>query len=193
MKIKCPCGNVIIDQTDYISYKAHFIADQDYFDACESIDARVEKLADSIRAGAKKTAKPLIDRAIHDIRGILIKNTRGMYQCAECGRLFVDDIESQSLIFVPENENAPHNMLRSKQGEKWKRPLRGDWRSERNSGDIWWGFGVEDEGFETFSNWDDLANRYYEVFARLRDEQVLRDAFLSKNGERLHQWPDSGS
>jgi hypothetical protein len=30
MKITCICGNVLRDQTDYIPYKAHLVADQDY-------------------------------------------------------------------------------------------------------------------------------------------------------------------
>ncbi len=36
-KLRCLCGHVIVDQTDYLPYKAYFIADEDeedFFHTC---------------------------------------------------------------------------------------------------------------------------------------------------------------
>jgi hypothetical protein len=43
MKIKCTCGEVIPDQTDYLSYKAHIIGDKHYFDFLDTIDEAIER------------------------------------------------------------------------------------------------------------------------------------------------------
>ena len=56
MKIKCTCGEVIPDQTDYLSYKAHIIGEKNYFDfldtineAIESTEENREKLCNNVR------------------------------------------------------------------------------------------------------------------------------------------------
>ena len=42
MKIKCTCGEIIPDQTDYLSYKAHIIGEKNYFDFLDTIDEAIE-------------------------------------------------------------------------------------------------------------------------------------------------------
>jgi hypothetical protein len=67
--------------------------------------------------------------------------------------------------------------------------LRGRWQDSQGSGDLWWGGGGQDVGYEEFENWKELEKKYYEVFARLKANDVLRDAMLQKNYEMIHIWP----
>ena len=43
MKIKCTCGEIIPDQTDYLSYKAHIIGEKNYFDFLDTINEAIER------------------------------------------------------------------------------------------------------------------------------------------------------
>lgn len=158
MKIRCACGELIVDQTDFISYKARFIADQDWDDAVGDEDR-------------------------------LWSCSRHMWQCLACGRLYIDDHDGGLQCFVPESAEAPVNLLRSVHRDRWKRPMVGNWRTGADRGDLWWGFGVSDEGMEEFDRWDDLERRYFEVFKRLRGEDLLRSALLRRAGRTVHAWP----
>lgn len=195
MKILGECGHTIYDQTDYISYKAFFVADQDYFDLCDAIDEQFEKLAADIvpSASAETDAEAAVQQAIRNARNAIGKYTRrAIYQCSACGRLFVDDAQFKCQIFIPKDDPVPKNLMRSIEGDKWKRNLRGhwnDWQNGPNKGELWWGCGDEEEGYERYDDFEALKRRYLEVFARLREKDILRDAFLNRGEEMLHQWP----
>ncbi|TDD79637.1 hypothetical protein E1293_22755 [Actinomadura darangshiensis] len=165
MKIRCACGNLVRDQTDFIPYKARVIADQDWSDALDALDA---------------------DQ--------LWSLSRTMWQCTECGRLFIEDHDDRLRVFAPDSPAAPSDLLRSVHRDAWKRPLVGHWRtwtsaSDGPPGELWWGIGVADEGMEDFDRWEDLERRYYEVFERLRGGGLLRSAFLRRGGDMVHEWP----
>jgi hypothetical protein len=195
MKIYCTCGNTIYDQTDAISYKASFVADQDYEDLCDAIERHIQTLAATLRSKPVKApaAETAVGRVMMDVRQALRTYARRtMYQCSACGRLYVDDRSSASQIFVPADADVPKNLLRSVHGDAWKRPLRGRWNDGEDAptkGELWWGFGDTEEGYERFDDWDTLQRRYLDVFARLRGRDILRDALLQRGGEILHQWP----
>lgn len=165
LKIICPCGNPISDSTDFISYKAHLIADQDTEDMESSFGANGISFLN-----------------------ILFKYSRAIYQCSQCHRLLL--LHKDGLCtFSPDEPKLSQNLLRSVEGERWKRHLRGHWRGGK--GEVWWGFGVNDEGYETeFDTWEKVESRYFEVFNRLKSQNILRESFLKKDGETLHQWPD---
>ncbi|WP_241775545.1 hypothetical protein [Acinetobacter venetianus] len=40
-KLGCVCGHVIVDQTNYIPYKASFITDVDLFDFYDAVDSTI--------------------------------------------------------------------------------------------------------------------------------------------------------
>ncbi|TDC81156.1 hypothetical protein [Actinomadura sp. 7K507] len=163
MKISCACGEVIPDQTDFIPYKARFVADMDWDDVAEG-----------------------------DVGERLWEWSRCMWQCTACGRLYVEDRQGGLHCFAPEKAGVPSDLLGSAHGDAWKRPLVGNWRARASGGppgELWWGFGVSDEGMEEFSRWSDLERRYHEVFERLRDRDVLRSAFLRHEGRIVHEWP----
>ncbi|MEK7953476.1 hypothetical protein [Luteolibacter soli] len=164
MKFACACGNLIPDQTDYLSYAAHLIADQDLYDA---------------------TA--MSERGSSDWWPSL---TRKLYQCDSCGRLWIEDRGRELRAFVPE-EPAPH-FLSSIHGDQWKRILRGEWRDERVIATLPRGFlgwaHLSEEDHATFDDWGLLERAYYDRFEELKKRGILRDAMLTKNGETVHSW-----
>jgi len=85
MKFLCHCGAVIRDQTDLLPYKAHLVPDQDWEEFCDSCES------------AGRIDEPLVRRC---------------YQCADCGRLYVEDASRELRSFVPEGHQA--QVLRSK-------------------------------------------------------------------------------
>ena len=192
MKIHCECGHVIYDQTDYLPGKAYLVADQDYFDLAEALEAQVTKAAEAGRIGGPGVGAA-IRQALENTRAALNRYARRtVYQCSACGRLFVDDTQFQSQVFAPKDEAVSRDLLRSIEGDRWKRNLRGHWNDRHDGpdkGELWWGFGGADEGYERHDDLDILTQRYYEVLGRLQAKETLRSAFLNRNAETLHQWP----
>ena len=192
MKIRCECGHVIYDQTDYLPGEAYLVADQDYFDLADALEEQVRKAAEAGRTGGSEV-EAAIRQALEDTRAALRRYARrAIHQCSACGRLFVEDAQSQSHVFAPTNEVTSGNLLRSIEGNRWKRNLRGRWDDRHDGpdkGELWWGFGGKDEGYERHDDLETLTQTYFEVFARLQADDALRSAFLSRGAETLHQWP----
>ena len=101
-KIKCVCGNIIVDQTDNLPYKAQFFADEDYEASYEKfiafcvrlIQAKDEdKLSDFIKQefGEKYPVEQLsLEDFISDsLTGMRATFGHTMYECEVCGRLWV--------------------------------------------------------------------------------------------------------
>jgi hypothetical protein len=197
MKIFCECGHVIYDQTDYISYKASFISDQDSSDLRDEIEEQIKKLVRKIERAAsnKIDIDELVEDTIINVSDAIDKyDRRNIYLCLGCGRLFVDDAQFKLHVFIPQDDSVPKNLVRSIEGDKWKRPLRGHWQecvNKTGKGELSWGFGDEEEGYERFDDFEALKKRYFEVFARLQEKGILRDTFLRKGTEMLHQWPET--
>ena len=89
MKIGCPCGATIRDQTDNLPHKAHLIPDQEWFPTFDAIDGVIDDVI------AKRTNG---DAAYIAIRRILGDAARHVYQCRICGRLFVYDRQPVSPV-----------------------------------------------------------------------------------------------
>jgi len=160
MKIECKCGNYIVDQTDMLRNKAILIADQDWFDFLESV---------------KETG--------HDD----LELSRKLYECDECGRLYIYDQNGGLNCFLPEDES--HNILASMDGDNWKRSLFGGWWKASTAIRTQKGY-VECEGEDTYESteWSDIKKVYFEMFERLKDENRLRSALLRMDGENIHSW-----
>jgi len=169
MKMRCLCGSIISDNTDFISYKARYLADQDWEDF----------LISELPAGG------------HDW-----SLTRTMYQCVDCGRLLLQGINGRTLFFNPEvADEEVKRALASVKRERWKRCLIANWESKpkpkrQRKGQILYR-DFKDEGYEYFDDFDTLERRYHELFEELRMSDVLRSAILSKDGELLHSWPQN--
>ncbi|MFN8360417.1 MAG: hypothetical protein U0264_10935 [Candidatus Kapaibacterium sp.] len=116
-KLACVCGHIIVDQTDNLIYKAHFVREQDV----DSINGYLTDIAAfilAIRTGERDKwlveyfgtdiYKTLSDGdVVHDI--ILrysVQFESMMYICEKCGRIQLQKGKENTFIsFVPEESN----------------------------------------------------------------------------------------
>lgn len=90
MKIKCECGDLIVDQTDYLSQKGHLIPDKKWFNFWDDIDSAIE---DSNEKNAEDSCMQLR----------INNRSKLFWECKNCGRLFVDSVNGELIVFMPEN------------------------------------------------------------------------------------------
>ena len=107
MKISCDCGAVISDQADSLPQKAHLIPDQEWFPVFDGIDVVIDEVA----AGRIDA-----EAAYMKIRSTLGAAARHVYQCKQCGRLFVDDRQRQLQMFAPASTETSSEILSSRDG-----------------------------------------------------------------------------
>jgi hypothetical protein len=105
MKIHCPCGAIISDSTDSLPRKGYIIPDQEWFPVYDALD----KVIDDIVSGHTKA-----ETAYMHIRCILGDASRWIFQCRDCGRLFVDDRKRKMHIFSPSSDETSKEILRSR-------------------------------------------------------------------------------
>jgi hypothetical protein len=106
MKIKCPCGQNISDNTDEISYKGHVFADQDYFTILEGIESCIQLVASNSEA---------LEKAKNDADDVIISKTRGIWTCDNCGRVAIHDASCQLHWYKPENGENVQNLLSTRE------------------------------------------------------------------------------
>ncbi|HTE42847.1 MAG TPA: hypothetical protein VK629_18640 [Steroidobacteraceae bacterium] len=161
MKFNCPCGGIIVDQTDYLSFKGHLVADRDWEDFANSSESRER-----------------IDSTY----------VRVCYQCPKCGRLHLENTDGDLRSFVPEGHQA--KVLNSIKGRKWRGPLVGRWNDSppagQPKGTLWCDAG--DGVAEEFKEWSELERVYRAQFESLRKANLLRSALLRKNEADIHVW-----
>jgi len=107
VRIDCSCGARIKDQTDELPHKGHMIPDQEWFAVFDALDAQV--IAPLHEGGLdQKAAYPLA-------RHLISRSAWLMYQCRECGRLYIYNRDGKELnCFVPESERTSREVLRSR-------------------------------------------------------------------------------
>lgn len=101
MWIQCACGNVIKDVTDSISYKARYISDQDWFDVLDRIDSAI------------KSDESNKDHLCQEISTFIMGKAKDIYQCTECGRIYIDD-KNRNLKEYVSAKDTDTNIFRSK-------------------------------------------------------------------------------
>ena len=79
MKILCECGEVIRDNTDGLTFKASYVADEDWNELWELVESSLEK-------AAGPDARP-----VHHVMSEFSRFFEWMWQCRACGRLFLTD------------------------------------------------------------------------------------------------------
>lgn len=89
MWIQCYCGHQIKDTTDGIAYKARYISDQDWFDVLNNIDFNIQNL------------EPNREKLCWNNQNYLFNKTKCIYQCTECGRLYIEDNNRELREFIP--------------------------------------------------------------------------------------------
>ncbi|MEO8254576.1 MAG: hypothetical protein ABI554_09340 [Flavobacterium sp.] len=116
-KIVCNCGNIILDQTDDLIYKASFIRDQNI----ENISKRNLDLAEFIKAIKNNDRIKWLEKYFGDsiynklndeeiINDILLKCEASyesiIYNCDKCGRIMVEKDKNNNFVsFLPEKDN----------------------------------------------------------------------------------------
>jgi hypothetical protein len=106
MKFHCPCGHEIYDGPDQNRNIGHLIPDQDWFRLLDAIDAAIE--------GDHPTSKDK-EAACMSVRYLIGDISRRIWQCSECGRLWINDLERKQQEFSPVTE-AGNKILRGHEG-----------------------------------------------------------------------------
>ena len=182
MHFLCRCGNRIYDTTDYISYKAYILSDQDCFDYTDEIERYVaDKALDA-------------DACMNHIMHIDVEYMwRKIYQCSQCGRIFIEDKSGGLHSFAPEG-TEDKRLLRSVKAEDWRGFLHGEWDEVRECWSEHQGYlsaDTNDEKFprwQDFDSWKDLEREYYALFEKLRQAGRIRSASLKRGREWVHKW-----
>lgn len=102
MKINCTCGNIIVDQTDYLKNKGYLISDTQWFDFWNDIDNAIEK------SGESKKEK---EEACMQLRNQNI--FKNLWECTSCGKLYIDD-KNGNLISYTSDKNDYNGILDTK-------------------------------------------------------------------------------
>jgi len=92
--------------TDFLPHKASFIPDQDLHPVFDSLD---QEIVDRLASGELSK-----DEAYWNLRMIINKASRSMYQCRECGRLYLDDRSRTLHSYLPADEATQREILRSR-------------------------------------------------------------------------------
>ena len=106
MWFDCRCGNTIKDTTDCLRQKGHLTPDQDLYLVWDEMDDQVID-----RVASKELAQ---NDAYMLSRSLMAAPTRRMYQCFECGRLYIDGLDGELHCFLPESETTDKGILRSR-------------------------------------------------------------------------------
>lgn len=186
MHFYCKCGNRISDTTDFIPYKAHLIADQDFDDLLESIEQLMNQVVNNPK---------VLDKSINTMYDLLYKANKSVYQCEKCGNLFIDGKGNTLEAFQPETDEMNKHLLQSIKGEKWKGFLVAEWNEIKPDwsdahGHIFIETLTSVKGYETrsFNDYEVFEKSYYDLLEVLTKKEALRRSSLKKDRQLLHEW-----
>lgn len=97
MKFECTCGATILDGGHGLPGKAHVIPDASLFPLMDAFD---ELLLKRCTTAAEREA------ACTHLRSLLTKAMRLAWQCAGCGRLYIDDADRKLNAYAPEGASS---------------------------------------------------------------------------------------
>lgn len=189
MNFRCECGHRIHDNTDYLSYKGYLISDQDHFDLMDEIDDAIEK------SGPSATDKEEAAMRIRSLTNTLFKT---IYQCSNCGNLFIDNDHDRTLEKFRGANQVNKNILLSALGDKWRGFLYAEWKNEIPEWQTSHGTLLNEtnsssltsqlEGNREYNDWESLERDYYKLFHELKNKNVIRHSHLNRNGTVIHSW-----
>ena len=116
MKILCTCGATIYVQRDSLSYVAHFHSNQDMDDIYDAFRILLDKFAEAVKHSTTDDATTytkIRTEAARDFARISFEFDRNVYQCTNCGRLWVEDIDRHRLHEFEPAPEIDKNVLRS--------------------------------------------------------------------------------
>ena len=116
-KLKCKCGDIIVDQTDNLEYKGYILPDVFVDDVSLNLTNNIDSLLDAINDGKriewiKKHFKvppyptDLKESSmIHDLMNITDK-TQDIFECENCGRIAIEIGKTNKFkFFRPESDH----------------------------------------------------------------------------------------
>lgn len=179
MHFYCRCGYRISDTTDFISYKARIIADQDWDDFLDRIVEAIES--------CETDREKVVDDFYSNTLGV----EKAMYQCPDCGRIFIDG-EGNSLYSFGAEEPVKKDLLLSAKGESWQGFLHAEWDDVKpewreHHGNIWPNINLK-YNIPGFDDYNEFEEKYYQVFEELKNKNVIRNALMKRNRKVLHHW-----
>lgn len=92
MKIQCSCGHIITDGGGGLTHKGHVVPDREWFPLFDAID-RVVMLECS-----SATAR---EAACTKLRSLFARSARLAWECANCGRLYLDQKQGDPREYLP--------------------------------------------------------------------------------------------
>ncbi|ABA74030.1 hypothetical protein JKA62_26195 [Pseudomonas sp. B7] len=112
-KLGCRCGHVIVDQTDSLPYKASLLRDEVEDAFWEEVNQELKPLMTAAESGDKAVIDgafgefaPWVnatDELISRLSSLHIHRTLDVYECTNCGRLWVQKgAGNQFVSYVPE-------------------------------------------------------------------------------------------
>jgi len=124
-KLRCPCGHVIVDQTDALPYKARVIRDQDAEAFWVEATTVLADFVAAIRAGARSTwlsqhLSPEYPQDVTDesvisdlLAGLEGRYATKAYECESCGRFLLQRApdDPSFAAFSPDVGGATHVLM----------------------------------------------------------------------------------
>lgn len=179
MHFYCKCGCRISDTTDMIPYKGHIIADQDWYDMWDGL----RELVTSEAADREKKFDELFYGSIA---------AKCVYQCQECGALYLEGQNNQLTAFMAEGGTDTH-LLESCLGNRWKGHLYAEWKEEPEDwdpprkGTIFVEVNGEQRNTYFYDEYGAFEDAYYRLLHELKDI-CLRSASLKVRNTRTGAW-----
>lgn len=95
--IRCPCGEILHDNTDNISYKGRLLSDKQFFPLLDLADEMIESRTDNREELSMKFRRNI---------GEYIRFL-DVFQCYNCGRILIEGENREFYVFKPEgHENT---------------------------------------------------------------------------------------
>lgn len=115
-KLLCICGHTIVDQTESLSYKAYFLADEDIDECIQSTADAIEKFIfareqgklDEFFSGTSDEVYTKDSEVGDFINGVIAAGysvwSRDMYECEQCGRIWLASTNKKGFFsYFPES------------------------------------------------------------------------------------------
>ena len=124
-KLRCLCGHQIVDQADYLPYKAYLIADEDEENFFQFIVSVLEKFVlarehgklEEVFGGSFLEAY-VKDSGLKDflndvLAGGYSESGRHLYECEQCGRIWIQARDKNEKFYPYMPEKDERGILRS--------------------------------------------------------------------------------
>lgn len=100
----CKCGFVFHDNTNAICWKAHLITDKDWFPLLDMADSLIESPDPD-----RETLCMMLRHNLSQRNACVLH--RFLFQCPECGRVYIEDTDGTYFCFSPEDSDCEKRLF----------------------------------------------------------------------------------